>query len=355
MPVKTRTVLCLMGAVSALSLWGCSDSQQTVDTNVSSPVSVEEVTKGSIEEFVTATGTVNPTQEALMTSEAEGYYRLAKNPRTGKPFAIGDQVKKDDIIIYIDNPEQENSIALESQELNLDISKSEFEKQQSLYEKGGVTLRELKDAERSFIDARYSHENALFQLAKLKVAAPFDGVIVDLPYHTPGVKVGSGEDMVHIMNYRHLNMEISLPGKSLGSVVAGQQVRVMNYTLPDKFFAASIDQVAPVLDVESRTYKAVVDVDNPDLLLRPGMFVKAEVVTARSDSSIVIPREIVHSRRNMSIVYVVERGTAIERPVTLGLENPDQVEIKEGLSEGERLVVDGYEALRHNAKVTIVQ
>ena len=355
MPVNTRTVLCLTGAMLALTLWGCSDNQQTVDMNVSSPVTVEEVVKGPIEEFVTATGTVNPTQDAEMKSEAEGYYRLADNPRTRKPFAIGDLVKKDEVIVYIDNPEQENTIALDSKVLNLDISKSEYEKQQSLYEKGGVTLRELKDAERSYIDAKYSHENALLSLAKLKVAAPFDGIIVDLPYHTPGVKIASGEDIVRLMNYRHLTMEISLPGKSLGAVKSGQQVRVANYTLPDKVFTAAIDQVAPVLDEESRTYKAVINVDNPDLLLRPGMFVKAEVVTARSDSAIVIPRDIVRSRRNRSIVYVVERGTAIERPVTLGLENPDNVEIKEGLSEGERLVVDGYEALSHNAKVTIVQ
>ena len=94
--------------------------------------------------------------------------------------------------MHIDNPEQENNIKIESQKLNLDISKREFEKQQSLYEKGGVTLRELKDSERSYIDSKYNHDNALIQLAKLKIRASFDGIIVDIPYYTQGTRLASG-------------------------------------------------------------------------------------------------------------------------------------------------------------------
>lgn len=344
------TLLCFL----ILSM-SCGNPDTEVDVEIASPVSVEEVTLKPIEEFVTATGTVSATQDAELKSETSGYYRLAINPETGKSFVLGDFVKKDQVIIYLDNPEQENTIRIESQKLDLDISKSEYEKQKSLYEMGGVTLRELKNAEISYINSKYSYDNALIQLAKLKITAPFDGIIGDLPYYTEGVKVDAGSETVHMLNYKKLNMGINLPGKLLGRIKEGQPVRVINYTLSEKVLPGKITQVSPVLDSETRTFKASIDIDNPDLLLRPGMFVKTEIIVASADSTIVIPKDIIMSRRNRKIVYVVDRGTAFERSITTGLENPDEVEVTEGLEIEERLVVDGFETLRNRSKVKIVR
>ena len=334
---------------------GCGNPQTEMETEITVPVSVEEVTPKSIEEFVSVTGTVNAIKDYMVTSETGGYYRRATNPSTGKPFMIGDNIKHDQVIIYIDNPEQENSIRIESQELNLDISKSEFEKQQSLYEKGGVTLRELKNAERTFIEAKYSYENALIQLSKLKITAPFDGVIVNIPVYTDGVRLSSNSEMVHVMDYGTLSMEVNISGKQLGRITVGQPVRVVNYTLPDRSLNGGITQVSPTLDTETRTFKATIEINNQELVLRPGMFVKADIIVARRDSTIVVPKNILLTRRNRKTVYVVERGFARERRIEQGLENPDEIEVVEGLESGERLVVDGFDTLRNGSRVKIVQ
>ena len=333
----------------------CGNPETQIQTEVASPVSVEEITPKPSEEFITATGTVNATQTVVLNSETSGFYQIAINPETSRPFAIGDFVKKDQVIIYLDNPEQENSIRFDSLKLDLDISNSEYENQKTLYDLGGVTLRELKNAEISYVNSNYNYENALIQLAKMKITASFDGIIADLTYYTEGVKVASGSEMVSIMNYKKLNMEVNLPGKLLSSIKEGQLVRTMNYTIPEKIFTGTITQVSPVLDTETRTFKATVDIENPDLLLRPGMFVNTEVIVARRDSTIVIPKDIIISRRNRKIVFVVESGTAFERSIITGLENPDEIEITEGLVVNERLVVEGFETLRNRAKITIVQ
>ena len=339
----------------ALLVSACGSTSERFDAEVDVPVSVEDIGMKPIEEFVVTTGTVNATKDETIKSETSGYYRLALNPRTSRPFALGDLVKKNEDIIYLDNPEQENTIRIESQKLSLDTSQREYEKQQSLYEKGGVTLRELKDSERSYIDAKYSYDNAVIQLSKMKITSTFDGVIVDLPYYTPGVKTASGTEMVHVMNYGILNMEITLPGNLMGKVKGGQQVRIMNYTIPDKIFPGSLTQLSPVLDSDTRTFKAMVDIDNQNLMLRPGMFVKAEIVTARKDSTVVIPKNIIISRRNRKSVFVVERGIASERTIDTGLENPDNAEVIKGLNVNERLVIEGFETLRNGSKVKIKQ
>lgn len=333
----------------------CGGTDTRVESSVEVPVSVEDVVLKPIEEFVVITGTVNATKEVLLKAESAGFYRLATNPKTSRAYELGDFVSKGQVIIYLDNPEQEFAIKVESHKLNLENTRNELEKQKSLYDKGGVTLSELNTAERQYVDAKYNYDNALLQLDKLKVTTPFDGVVVDIPYYTKGVKVAVNSDMVHMMNYSKLNMEVNLPGKLLGEVIVGQPVRVMNYTMPDKVLHGGVTQVSPALDPGTRTFKAKIDIDNPDWLLRPGMFVKAEITTARKDSTVVISKDIILTRRNQKRVFVVNRGIAQEKTITTGLENPDEIEVVEGLEKDERLVIKGFETLRNGSRVKITR
>jgi RND family efflux transporter MFP subunit len=343
---------CLL--VFVLFVFACDGQDDNYESQISVPVSVEEMQYRSIEQYFSTTGTLNAIQNTELKAETGGYYRLVRDPRTGLTFGLGSRVKKDEVIIILDNPEQENSIAFESKKLNLDISKREYEKQNSLYEKGGVTLLEFKNSERAYIDAKYSYENAIIQLAKMNISAPFDGVIVDLPYYTPNTKVDAGADMLQVMNYSRLYMDVNLPGKEIARIRRGQSVRVMNYTTPDDTLWGKITQVSPALDEETRSFKATVEIENPEWLLRPGMFAKADIVVARKDSALVIPKDIVLTQRDDKVIYVVERGAARRREITTGLENPGEIEVTEGLNVDERLVIKGFETLRHNSKVRII-
>jgi len=85
------------------------------------------------------------------------------------------------------------------------------------------------------------------------------------------------------------------------------------------------------------------------------MFVKAEIVVAAKDSAIVIPKDIILSKRRGKTVYIVEKGAAQERAISTGLENPEFVEVTTGLKKDERLVVKGFEMLRHRSKVKIIR
>jgi membrane fusion protein (multidrug efflux system) len=161
--------------------------------------------------------------------------------------------------------------------------------------------------------------------------------------------------MARIMDYRELYLEVDLPGKELGEVKVDQQVRVMSYAMPEDTLHGSVTQVSPALDPDSRSFTASIHIDNPEWLFRPGMFVKTEIVVARKDSAVVVPKEIVLAKRRGTVVFVVEKGTARERVITTGLENPERIEVLEGLNVDERLVVEGYETLRNRAKVKIVR
>jgi RND family efflux transporter MFP subunit len=342
-----------------LILWllvlSCDNSEFEESLEITIPVNVMEIKPGAIKEFVTATADVFAMKKVALLSQAQGYYRVAQNPQTGMPYKPGDKVKAGNTIIFLDNPELENNTAFESKKLNLDISQREYEKQKSLYEKGGVTLRELKNAESMFIEARYAYDNAGIQLAKLKVSSSFDGIITSIPYYTRGVLVSAGQLMANVMDYSTVYSDVSLPAKELGQIKTRQQVIVTQYNIPGDSLMGVVDQVDLALDIQNRSFNAHIIIDNPGNILRPGMYVKLDIVVASKDSSIVIPKDIILSKRRGKTVFVVEKNAAEERVIATGLENEKTVEVLNGVKNGERIVIKGFETLRDHSKVKIVR
>jgi len=332
----------------------CGNQGNQVNSELAIPVSVSDVVKKSIVQYINTTGTATAASQATLYTEMAGIYRLVKNPRTGSEFKLGDIVEKGQVIVRLENPETQNNIAINTKKLNLDISGLENQKQKSLYEKGGVTLRELKNSEVQLAQATTDYENAKIQLAKMDVLAPFRGAIVDLPQITSGTRVNANIAVLTLMDYSKLLMEINLPEKNISTIHVGQEVSITNYTLPKDTLKAKINELSPVVSTETRTFKGKLVIDNAELKLRPGMFIKADIEVARRDSVIVISKEIIVSGNRGKTVYIVEKGAARDRIITTGLENETMVEVLEGLKKNDRIVTKGFETLRGNSKVKII-
>lgn len=353
--MKTKWIgIALLFAGFLVTAVGCSSESADLSLDSSIPVRVETVELKPMKEYVQATGTVYAIKEALLKVEQVGDYRLQVNPRTGKGFAMGDRVLKDEVVIVLDNPEYVNQVAIKSKKLNYEVSQREFEKQQRVYKKGGITLRELSDAERSYIDAEYNYENAKLSLEKLRITAPFEGTIVDLPYYSPGRRVEANATMVQVMDYSRLYTDVTLPGKEMGLLERNQTVTLTNYNSTDSL-TGTVTQVSPSIDPDSRMFKLRIEIDNKDLGLKPGMFVKADIVVKEKQSTLVIPKAVVLDRRGSKTVFIVERGVARERRLETGMENREQIEVLDGLKKEERLVIEGFETLRHNSKVKVIK
>ncbi len=341
--------------LAAIILVSCDDEGKDLNKDISVPVTVEELKPGYIEEYISTTGTVDPVKEVSLKSEISGTYVLMKNPATRKPWALGDYVKKGQEIVRIEDDEYENNIMIKSLKLRLEISKQTLDKQKSLYEKGGVTLSELKNSEIESVNAQYSYDDALLKLKKMNIKAPFSGSIVELPYITPNTRVEVGTQLVKLMDYGKLIMDLKLAVKNIDMISVGQDVRVMNYTIPDDTLQGKLVQISPAIDPQSRSFKAVVSISNNELLLRPGMFAKGEIIVAKKEGVIVIPKDIILSKQRGNTVFVVDKGIAQERIISFGLENPEKVEVISGLDEKENLVTVGFETLRNKSKVKVVK
>ncbi|MDR0973565.1 MAG: efflux RND transporter periplasmic adaptor subunit [Prevotellaceae bacterium] len=334
-------------------LTACTIQPGGGQTDIATPVSVVELKKGSISKYFNTTGSANPTMGVQLNSLMTGNYRLLTNPKTGKPYKLGDAVVKGQVILRLEDAEYENSIAIEGKKLNLEISEQNLTKQKALYEKGGVTQSEVKNTEVQATNARYDYETAELNLEKMNIRAPFNGVIVDLPYYTPGVQVQQGSLMVSLMDYGKMYLEVNLPESAINEIKIGQSAKITHYTLPNDTLVGTITELSPAISMETRTFKGKVEIKNEALLLRPGMFVKAAVEVDHADSTIVIPKEVIQTQRNRRYVFVVERNTAVQRAIRTGLEDDVNIEVIEGLKANENLIVRGYETLRENSPVKV--
>ncbi|MDA3824018.1 MAG: efflux RND transporter periplasmic adaptor subunit, partial [Bacteroidales bacterium] len=339
----------------AILLHSCKQPQLDVTTTIEVPVGVVEVSNASIEEFINTTGTVYSMQDVTLSSEMAGEYKLQTNPTTGKPYAIGDMVKENTVLIKLEDAEYYNGLRIKSKEVDYEISKQEYEKQQSLYEKGGATLRELKNAEINLINTEYDIESSKINLEKMDVKAPFSGVISDLPYFTNRTKVKSATELVKIINYKALYLETNLPEKYFQNIEKGFKVYISSYTNALDTLLGTITQNSPDIDPEARTFMCFVEVNNSERILLPGMFVKADMVINSSENTIVIPKDLVISFNRAQMVYVVDKGVANSRFITTGLENDTEIEVTTGLETGESIVSKGFETLRDKSKVKIIR
>ncbi len=337
-------------------IWSCNPpDEESPNIDIAAPVSVAEVQTGSIAKYTTSTGNAMAEKVIELNTQIAGIYRPQKHPKRKRPFQLGDRVSAGQLFATVEDQEFVNNIGLESAKLNLELAKQEYEKQKSVYDKGGVTLRELRNAELQMTNAQKDLRNAELQVEKPKVLVPVSGVLTELPAHTPDSRIEQGQKLATIMDYSNMFIDVSLPENTMMDIKTGQKVQITNYSLPNDTLVGTISELSPAIDVQTRTYLAKVRFRNPKLLIRPGMFVKTLIKINQKNNIIVIPKEVVISDQKGKRVFVVQENTAFERLIETGLENEELVEVIGGLEENERLVVKGFETLRNKSKVKVLR
>lgn len=346
----------IAGIVSlGLLLFSCNNNRGNSSSDTTTPVWVEEVQYRDIEEYITTTGTAKAAKTIEIKSETTGAYYLQKNPKTGRPYKLGDIVEAGAVIVRLENKEYENNVQLESKKLQIEITEKEWEGQKVLFEKGGATQKDVNNAKNSYINAKLALENAYITLDKLSIKAPFKGAIVNLPYFTPGVEVASGSTIVGIMDYSKMYMETQFAENSLTKLAVGQGVHITNYNIKSDTLKGVLTQLSPAINEDTRTFSGYIEIENPELKLRPGMFAKADIVTVRKDSVLSIPKDIIKKRRGGKLVYTVDRNSADEKVIQTGISDDKYIEVEKGLEASDKVVIKGYDWLRNRSKVKVMK
>ena len=185
----------------------------------------------------------------------------------------------------------------------------------------------------------------------LTLLSPFRGIVEAVPVDQ-GRNVRMGDHLVDVADLSGVWVWADVYENELSSFRVGQKVKLTTAAYPGQEFEGTISLINPFLNEAQRTAKVRIDIPNPDFRLRPAMYVSAVLETGGSREALTIPVGAVMPTGTRSLVFVDKTQGRLEpRAVQLGEKYGDRYEVKQGLSEGERVVSSANFLIDAEAKV----
>lgn len=297
---------------------------------------------------------------------------------------IGDELQSDQLIAVLDDAEYKQQVSQAKAEL--EVARANLLEQENALENAkreherAVALREKKIASESQLDASLSELKA--QEAKLKVAvarvaqseAAMRVANVRLEYtriHVPGnngtgyrvvgerfvdegAMLAANTPIVSIIDIGKLVAVIHVVEQDYPKISVGQKAVISTDAFPDRSFPGKVLRIAPILKEKSREARIEIEIPNPRKILKPGMFVRAQIQFEKHENATVVPTAAVIKRNNSQGVFVVdpEGKTASFVPVTRGIVDSKITEILTPVLSGS-VVVLGQHLLEDGAAIII--
>jgi membrane fusion protein (multidrug efflux system) len=309
-------------------------------------VAVEATTAVSTSstEDLRAIGTLQSDESVQISSEITG--RI-----TEIPLGEGSHVNAGDVMVRLDDA---LAVAeLDDAQARYNLAQGNLGRANSLAKSGNVTERARDEASTNAETARAALELAKVRLAKHTIRAPFSGV-AGIRKVSPGAYIAAGAPIVNLEKIDTLKIDFKLPELHLSQVKTGQAIEISVDALPGRTFPGTIYAIDPHLDVNGRALNIRARLENPELILRPGLFARVRVKGQVKRNVLVVPESAIVPRGEEKIVFRVENGQALEAKVTLGSRNNGLVEILEGLAVDATVVTAGQQKLKDGSQVEIV-
>jgi RND family efflux transporter MFP subunit len=267
----------------------------------------------------------------------------------------GDWVQQDQALARLEDDEQ--SIAHRRAQTTLETRRWEYERTAELFQQELVSEEAYEAARREARDAEQAAELAALELSRTVIRAPFEGVILRRHLDT-GNTVADGQPVYDLADVDPLYADVNVPERHIARLAPGQTVR-LGVDATQQVVEAHIERIAPAVEAATGTVKVTLTVKG-DSVLRPGSFVRVEIVTDTHGEALVVPRSALVAEGRRWYVYRLkqEGETAQQVEVELGFEEGDLVEIRpleEGawLQAGTSVVVAGAGALSDGAVVQV--
>lgn len=306
-------------------------------------VVVAPVKQERLERSISAVGTLRSHDSVMLRPEISG--RIAEIN-----FIEGGKVEKGQVLVRLDD-----SVAkarLQQARANAQLAGSQHRRAVELSKQGFVSSQARDEAASNLAVQRAAVALAEAELEKTVIQAPFDG-LAGLRTVSVGDYVGPGTDLVPIESIDPLNLDFRIPELFLGSVTQGSRLQVSFDALAGAEREGSVGAISPLIDVGGRSLLLRANVPNPDGVLRPGLFARVHLELAE-EQGLLVPESALAPSGDAQYVFRVVDGVVERVMVRVGQRLNAHVEIVEGLSAGDAVVVSGLQKVRDGLEVEVV-
>jgi RND family efflux transporter MFP subunit len=364
--ILTIVVLILLALGGARTVFMRMANSRTLEANVAEQgkVYVRVANPKTLDAGPTLSlpGTLQGFVQAPIAARASGYLR-----RWYKD--IGSKVQKGELLAEIETPEIDQqlsqAIATRAQTASsLELAKSTQERWEALRKKDAVSQQELDEKRSANVQARANVAAADANVERLRqmegfkrVVAPFAGIITKRNVDVGDLidaGGGSGARALFVLSQTDpLRVYVNVPQTYAQLIKVGQKVAITQTELPGKRFDGEIVRTAGSIDTTTRTMQVEINLPNKNAMLLPGAFVQV-ALPLPADASLVIPANaLLFRKEGLSVAVVDGNGTVHLRPVQIGRNLGPTIEVLQGVSISDRLVLNPADSLAEGDHVTV--
>lgn len=317
------------------------------------------VTPQTLQRTVRITGGLRPARQTQIAPEVSG--RITEI--TAEP---GDVVNRGDVLLRID-PETLNSeleasrIAVRATQVQLDLARADLERAETLAARriGTAVAAEQAGSNVAGIEANLDSQQEQVRAAELRVqnaevTAPFDGVIATRDADV-GAYASAGSPIFTLVDLTEMRMDATAPSATATGVREGMNVEISVEGYPDERFAGRVARVLPITAEGTRALRFTISIDNPDGVLRGGLFASGMVVTQARDDALGLPQSAVRQDEDGTHVLRIRDEVAERADAMLGESWPNGVvEVSAGVKPGDIIITAPLSSLDAGAPVMLM-
>ncbi|EGV30793.1 efflux transporter, RND family, MFP subunit [Thiorhodococcus drewsii AZ1] len=312
-------------------------------------VETARVERATIADRIRATGTLQAPEAVTITARTAG--RVDKIH-----FEEGQRVAKGALLVELERDRSE--AAVERAAARLEQRSSAEARRKELMAKDFVSASEMDSAEAAAREAKAQLRIARKDLDDRRIEAPFAGVI-GRRLISIGALLKPGDPIARLSRTQPLDLLFMVPGVEIGRIAPDQRVEATTPAYPSRRFDGALTLIGTEVDPGTRTLPLEATFDNPDGLLKPGMFMQVALIVGQRDT-LRVPEAAVITEGPNTLVYALRPPAEDEknsdakverRRVETGTRRDGWVEIRDGVAAGERVVVAGLQGLRDGLAV----
>ena len=334
-------------------------------------VEVARTERVSLQDDAESVGTLRSRQSVMLRPEVAGRVKALG-------FNDGARVRKNQLLVQLDDTLQRAEVS--QAQAQVSIAQANYKRNQELVAQNFVAQRVLEESSANLQVAQAQLALAVARLSRMAIVAPFDGT-VGLRNVNLGDYVKDGADLVNLEDIRSMYVDFRLPERYQGKLKPKQEVGLSLDAFPGRAFKARIEAIDPLIDANGRSVS--VRALLPNTLgesalggkraeggmaamepLRPGMFARVKTVFSVNDAALVVPEEAIVPQGGRQFVIKVVTPAELPAPaanvppgtefvslrqeVKLGSRRAGKVEITQGLTDGQTVVVAGQQRLQRD-------
>ncbi len=314
-------------------------------------VTIKIAEKGNIISQVTASGTLRAKSQVDISAETIGRIKRIY-------YQEGDYVKKGMLLIVLDDVKAEANQKLAA--LQMKQAEQDLERGRQLFDKNLISKESYEKIALAHQTAKATYQQAQDSYAKTRIYAPISGKVMKINVEegetaVMGTMNYQGTVLMTIADLSSMLAVVRIDETDVPNVDVGQEAEIIADAMPDSVFKATVAKVGlmPItsqLTTEQVTdFEVEIEMHEFSPLLRPGMNVKADIITNKKDSVLVVPIQASGKRKvkdeNVESVFIIEKGKAVLKEITTGLSSDTDIEILSGIEIGDTVITGPYRVL----------